>query len=209
MFQMGFREFVMTSPFVICTLLFFSVIMLAFALERIWFFVSEGKFDPRFWQRVAGVIRQGRVKEALALCEATGGLYAKLYKAGIESSHLSRTDVEDILIVKREEAQEALRRRLSVFGTFSFISPLLGLLGTVFGVIRAFHDLALSGSGGPTIMAAGISEALVATALGILVAVPSALLFNFFTVKVRKAMVLMNTYSQALLILLFPSKKEA
>ena len=208
MFHIGFKEFIMTSPAVIITLLTFSVIMFALALERFWFFHNNGRFDPSLWQRVAALLSQGRIKEAGTLCEAAPGLFAKLYEAGIESHHLSRMDADDILMVKREEVQEALRSGLAVFGTFSFTSPLLGLLGTVFGVIRAFHDLALSGSGGPTIMAAGISEALVATAVGIMVAVPSALLFNYFTIRVRKCMTLMNTYSQALLVLLYPTAKK-
>jgi biopolymer transport protein ExbB len=78
-----------------------------------------------------------------------------------------------------------LSRRVGLFGTASFISPLIGLMGTVLGIMRAFHDLAAAGAGGPAVVAAGISEALVTTATGIGVAVMSAVLYNYFTLSVR------------------------
>jgi biopolymer transport protein ExbB len=92
---------------------------------------------------------------------------------------------------------------LGVFGTLSFISPLLGLMGTVLGIMRSFHDLALSGSGGPTIVAAGISEALVTTVTGIAVAVPAAIIYNYFTNRLRNLMVRIDTFTSELVILLY------
>jgi biopolymer transport protein ExbB/TolQ len=71
------------------------------------------------------------------------------------------------------------------------------------GVIRAFRDLALSGSGGPTIVAAGIAEALIATAVGIGVAVTSALLYNFFTARVRSIVTQYDLLSQEVAILVY------
>jgi len=79
----------------------------------------------------------------------------------------------------------------------------LGLLGTVLGVIRAFRDLALSGSGGPTIVAAGIAEALIATACGIAVAVISAVLYNYFTTRVRSIVTQFDLLSQEVAILVY------
>ncbi|MBD3272694.1 MAG: hypothetical protein GF384_09190, partial [Elusimicrobia bacterium] len=85
-------------------------------------------------------------------------------------------------------------------------SPLLGLLGTVLGIMRAFHDMSIAGSGGPSIVAAGISEALITTVVGITVAIPSAILYNYFTFQLRAIMVKMNSYSQRLLVLLFEKR---
>jgi biopolymer transport protein ExbB len=110
------------------------------------------------------------------------------------------------MLIQKEELQEKLRKRLGIFGTLSFISPLMGLLGTVLGVLRAFHDLALSGSGGPTIVAAGISEALVTTVAGLAVAIPAAMLYNYFTFRLRAIIVDMNTYGQRLTMLLFAKR---
>jgi biopolymer transport protein ExbB len=87
--------------------------------------------------------------------------------------------------VHRQRYAMALTRRVGLFGTASFVSPLIGLMGTVLGIMRAFHDLSAAGAGGPAVVAAGISEALVATAFGIGLAVFSALLYNYFTLESR------------------------
>jgi len=73
----------------------------------------------------------------------------------------------------------------------------------VLGIMRSFHDLALSGSGGPTIIAAGIAEALVTTIAGIAVAVPSAITYNYFTTRLRNLMVRIDTFTSELIILLY------
>jgi biopolymer transport protein ExbB len=104
--------------------------------------------------------------------------------------------------------QALLNKRLSLFGTLAFTGPLLGLLGTVLGVIRAFRDLALSGSGGPTIVAAGIAEALITTAGGIFVAVISALLYNWFTAISRGKVQQFDQLTQELAILVYTGNAQ-
>jgi biopolymer transport protein ExbB len=121
----------------------------------------------------------------------------------IGSTHLSRADNEDLVQIAKENQLELLRRKLGLFSTLSFISPLVGLLGTVTGIMQAFSDLGRSGSGGANIVAAGISEALVATAAGIVVAVPCALFYNYFTIKMRGIGVRMNNHAHELIILLY------
>jgi len=127
----------------------------------------------------------------------------EIVKAGLNASYLSRIDAEDTMESYKERSQNLLKARLGVFGTISFIAPLLGLLGTVLGIMRSFHDLALSGSGGPTIIAAGIAEALVTTVAGIAVAVPSAIIYNYFTTRLRNLMVRIDTFTSELIILLY------
>lgn len=203
MLHLGLKEFVMTSPYVISTLMFFSVMMIAYAIERWWVFKTRGTFDQEFWQRISNFVIQGRLKDAVSLCEVTPTVYAEIFRAGIETSKFSRADSEDSMVIQKEECQEELRKRLGLFGTLSFISPLLGLLGTVMGIMRAFHDMSIAGSGGPDIVAAGISQALITTVVGIIVAIPSAVFYNYFTFKLRAVIVHMNSYSQRLLVLLF------
>lgn len=71
-------------------------------------------------------------------------------------------------------------------GTIAAAAPFIGLLGTVIGIIRAFRSLALSGGGGPQIVAAGIAEALVATAVGLMVAIPALVAYNYFSIRIRR-----------------------
>jgi len=95
-----------------------------------------------------------------------------------------------------------LERYLGVLGTLGNSCPFIGLFGTVVGIIKAFHDLAASGSGGPTVVAAGIAEALVATAGGLAVAIPCVMFFNYFSRKVKTMDVEMEAVSKRFLTIL-------
>jgi len=184
-------------------LLFSSLLVVAYSLERLWYYWRAGRINSRFLVEVKRLVRDGKVQEAVDYCDKQRGLVPEIVKAGLNASHLSRIDAEDTMENYKARSQNLLRARLGVFGTLSFISPLLGLLGTVLGIMRSFHDLALSGSGGPTIVAAGISEALVTTVAGIGVAVPAAIIYNYFTNRLRNLMVRVDTFTSELVILLY------
>lgn len=184
-------------------LLFASLLVVAYALERVWYYWRAGRINSRFLVEVKRLVRDGKIQEAVDYCDKQRGLVPEIVKAGLNASHLSRIDAEDTMESYKERSQNLLRARLGVFGTLSFISPLLGLMGTVLGIMRSFHDLALSGSGGPTIVAAGISEALVTTVTGIAVAVPAAIIYNYFTNRLRNLMVRIDTFTSELIILLY------
>jgi biopolymer transport protein ExbB len=83
--------------------------------------------------------------------------------------------------VELSQQKLLLERNLSILGTMAAIAPLIGLLGTVWGIMRAFHDMAATGSAAPTVVAAGVAEALVTTAAGLVVAVPALVLYNHFS----------------------------
>jgi len=203
MYGLTFIELMKTSIVVMPLLLFGSLMLVAYVLERSWYYWRAGRINSRFLVEVKRLVREGKVQEAVDFCEKHRGLVPEIVKAGLNASHLSRIDAEDTMESYKERSQNLLRARLGVFGTLSFISPLLGLLGTVLGIMRAFHDLALSGSGGPTIVAAGISEALVTTVAGIAIAVPAAIIYNYFTTRLRNLMVRIDTITSELIILLY------
>lgn len=207
MMQMGFKEWFMVNPPIISTILVFSVLLAAFTLERMWVFRVEAKFPKELWDRLVGLVRERKLRDAMALCEGTPGVFARVFRAGLEGALVSRLDAEDAMVIEKEEGQEILRKRVGLFGTISFISPLIGLLGTVLGVLRAFHDLAKSGSGGPSVVAAGISEALITTVAGLVVAVPAAMIYNYFNFRLRATLVEMNTFGQRLLLTVFGEKR--
>jgi len=194
---------VMKISIVIPILAFCSVIMVAYALERFWAFMRVGRLDGGVAERIKQCIRNGQTKEAIALCNKNQSFITHAMEVALNAAGFPREEMESIFALYRMKLQGLLNRHLNVFGTLSFIAPLLGLLGTVLGVIRAFRDLALSGSGGPTIVAAGIAEALIATACGIAVAVTSAVLYNYFTGKVRVTVQQFDLLSQEVAILVY------
>jgi len=203
MYGLTFIELMKTSIVVMPLLLFGSLMLVAYLLERSWYYWRAGRINSKFVVEMKRLLREGKVQEAVDCCDKQRGLLPEIVKAGLNASHLSRIDAEDTMESYKERSQNLLRARLGVFGTLSFISPLLGLLGTVLGIMRAFHDLALSGSGGPTIVAAGISEALVTTVAGIAIAVPAAIIYNYFTTRMRNLMVRIDTITSELVILLY------
>jgi len=193
---------------VIPILMICSIIMVAYALERFWAFMRVGNLDGSLSERIKQCVRQGQIKEAIALCGKNQSFITHSLEVALNAAHFPREEMESIFALYRMKLQALLNTHLAVFGTFAFIGPLLGLLGTVLGVIRAFRDLALSGSGGPTIVAAGIAEALIATAVGIGVAVTSALLYNYFTARVRTVVTQYDLLSQEVAILVYTGSEK-
>ncbi len=201
--EMGFMGIIRVNPAIIITLMVFSVVMLTCLLDRAIVYLSIGGWSQQYWEKLKSAIQAGRLHEARAICAQSSNVYARVFHTAISSTHLSRSDNEDMVQITKENMQEKLRKRLGVFATLSFICPLVGLLGTVTGIMQAFHDLARSGSGGANIVAAGISEALVATAMGILVAVPASIFYNFFTYRLKSIATRMNNYAQEVIIMIY------
>ncbi|MFH1282209.1 MAG: MotA/TolQ/ExbB proton channel family protein [bacterium] len=208
MINLGFKAFFMSSPIIMGILLVCSVGVVWFGLERFIYFAANSRFPKSLWKKLIPLVRDGKIQDAISVCSNNDSPYSRIFLAGLEKAHLSRADVEDSMTVQKEEVQELFRKRLGIFGTLSFVSPLLGLLGTVLGIYRAFHDLALAGSGGPTIVAAGVSAALLTTIAGICVAVPAAVIYNYFTFKLRSLIVGINARSQELVIYMFERGKR-
>lgn len=204
--ELGFMGILRVNPAIVGTMLVFSVMLLAFAIERIWYFLSYAGWSEEFWRKLKGAVQAGRLHEARGMLAQSTNVFARVFYTSINSAHLSRADCEDLVQIEKETNLERLRKRLGLFSTFSFISPLVGLLGTVTGIMQAFSDLGRSGSGGANIVAAGISEALVTTAAGIVVAVPAAILYNYFTYRLRSISVRMNNHSNELVILMYGDK---
>src|SRR5207302_8594662 len=193
---------------VIPILMICSILMVAYALERFWTFMKVGKLDGHLSERIKQCVRQGQIKEAIALSGRSQSFITHALEVALNAAHFPREEMESIFALYRMKLQGLLNKRLAVFGTLAFIGPLLGLLGTVLGVIRAFRDLALSGSGGPTIVAAGIAEALITTAAGIAVAVTSAVLYNYFTTRQRSIVQSFDLLSQEVAILVYTGSSK-
>ena len=205
MSTMNFFDLMSVSP-IMPVILITSIVLVAYLIERSWYYHRAGRISGKFIVEVKHYVKSGRIKEAIKFCEQNSGLLPQIVKSGLESSHLSRSDAEETMETYKIRSQNLLKKRLPIFGTLSFISPLLGLLGTVMGIARAFRDVALSGSGGATIIAAGVSEALYTTMAGIIVAIPAAIAYNYFTNRLQNIMVRIDTFTQELSIMLYSER---
>jgi biopolymer transport protein ExbB len=133
---------------------------------------------------IAKELRKGNIDRALAICRETDTPFSSVVCSGL--SLYGHDEVVVSNTMEREVTVETVRleRFTSIVGTIGSTAVYIGLFGTVLGIIRAFHDISKSGSGGINIVINGISEALVCTAAGLCVAVPAVIAYNYFVKKV-------------------------
>ena len=166
-------------------LLVLSILVVAQALERCYVFWFAQRLPTRLWEKVRDRLMEGDQAGALGMCRLATGTMGQALERLLTLHDPDTEKLIEAFQLYRQKLNMDLSRRVGFFGTASFISPLIGLMGTVLGIMRAFHDLSAAGAGGPAVVAAGISEALVTTAAGIGVAVMSAVLYNYFTLSAR------------------------
>lgn len=164
-------------------------------VERLMALARSSRESRTFAEKVPSLIDSWKLDEIAVLAESfKGSPLARLFVAIIRRYQrgLKQCDAAGALDLARNEAERAkealgadLRRGLGVLATTGSIAPFIGLLGTVVGIIAAFQGIASSGAGGIGAISAGIAEALIETALGLLVAIPAVLAFNYLTARIN------------------------
>ena len=168
-------------------LLFFSLLALTFIIERFIVF-SKAKINVNeFLTKIRKALLVNRnVKEAIKVCEQSRGPVASVMKAGLLRYGHTREDIEKTIENAALYELDRLERRMGVLATTANVAPMLGFLGTVTGMIKSFATLAEAGLTNPGAVAAGISEALLTTATGLIVAIPAQLAFNWYNTKITR-----------------------
>lgn len=174
------------SSWILYLLLGLSLAAVTIMLDRIWFYLQE---RPPKAQLAAAVAALGKGGAAAALAKLTD---ARSMEAAVARACLSHADdgvaaVEERKAGAIEQERARYERRLAFLGTLGNNAPFIGLFGTVLGIIRAFHDLAGNSLQGTQAVMSGIAEALVATGVGLLVALPAVAAYNIFTRQVERA----------------------
>jgi biopolymer transport protein TolQ len=170
---------------VIIVMLLMALASLFVTCERLVVFLRSKRASRRYAARVATSFSSGQLKSAAGSGDV--GYLGRVIEAGIKAFQTSPSrdeqfTVETVARALERQAQreiQLLKRGQGVLGTISSTAPFVGLLGTVMGIVTAFEQMAASGSGGLATVSAGIAEALVTTALGLLVAIPAVFAFNF------------------------------
>ena len=175
-----------------------SFLVLTIVFERVWRFRGLAVGTRELARKTIDALVQRDVDSARDLCEASEQPIAGIFLEAMRWRNVPLEDLERVLSTSRQEAAHELRRGLWIVGTIGSLAPYVGLFGTVIGIIHAFDGIASTGSGGLAAVSGGISEALVATALGILVAIPAVMAFNYFTGMLERFQVEMNTSSAQL-----------
>lgn len=167
-------------------LIFLSVISVAIVLERLWSLRNIGSTTLRLAESLLEVIGKGQRDMAIAICKQNsqcpaGRIFLNvLTRQRAEGFEAASALASEVLF---EETQN-FRKHLWILGTVASSAPFIGLLGTVVGIIKSFESMAIMGTGGFTVVAAGISEALVATALGLGVGIIAVIFYNYFQTRI-------------------------
>ncbi len=161
-----------------------SILVMAILLERVWRFRGTDQATRALTRDTIELLVRRDVDGARSLCEKSKASISELYLEAMRWKNIALEDLEGILSTSRHEMTSDLKRGLWVVGTIGSLAPYVGLFGTVVGIIKAFQSMAEHGAGGFEIVAAGISEALVATAAGLFVAIVALLFYNYLQVRV-------------------------
>jgi len=178
MYQYLVKGGILMIPILAC-----SIVGLAVFFERLWS-LRPGRIIPReLLRRSEDMVRRGQLDEAMALCRRSRSPMGRVVHAALKNAGQGREAIkETVQEVGRREAAH-LERYVGVLGTVANVSPLLGLLGTVSGMIKAFTVISVQGVGNPASLAGGISEALITTAAGLTVAIPTFVAYRYFIGK--------------------------
>ncbi len=194
---------------VVVILFIMSIWSLAVMIDRVLYFNAARKQSREFAPRVAGALKDGRLDEAIKLGDRSKKSHlAEVVTAGLQEFRsfgsggtITEEQVESSQrALERSEAivHAKLKRGLGGLATIGSTAPFIGLFGTVVGILDAFQKIATQKSSGIGAVAGGISEALVTTAFGLLVAIPAVMTFNYFTNKVEAFDVEMDNSSSEL-----------
>ena len=181
-------EFIIKGGPIMGLIILCSVMAFAVFLERMWH-LRNAKIDTKkFMQEISNKVKKNKVMEALDMCNMTKGPIARILKSGIMKYDRPRQDIKEAIEDAGVHEVPLLERNLGVLATIAHITPLLGLLGTVVGMLKAFQVIEEKAMSmvpvNPGDLAGGIWEALITTVAGLSVAIPTYVVYNYLVSRV-------------------------
>jgi biopolymer transport protein ExbB len=174
-------------PIILC-----SIGAAAIILERLWTLQDKRVVPPELTQKVRQLIEANQINDKVIAALEQNSALGKLLAAALINRHRSREVIMERLEDSGRHIVHELERFLSTLGTIAGVSPLLGLLGTVTGIIKSFNAIQAGGMGDPRALSGGIAEALIATAAGLCVAIPALISYRFLRGRVERIVVEME-----------------
>ncbi len=176
-----------------------SIVCIALILERA-FSLRRGKILPkRFFSEIDAMIAEKKFSEAAALCRTSDAPLAKILTAGFAVSNEEKKEIQEAFEMAGRRESSRLEQNLDLLGTLAAVGPLLGLLGTVTGMIRTFGVIRVIGVGDPLQLSGGIAEALLNTAGGLVVGIPALIAQRYFLRKVDRFILEMEEFAMTTL----------
>jgi biopolymer transport protein ExbB/TolQ len=179
-------EILQIGGFTMYILLFCSLLSVTIFLERIIYYRRRSRTDrEEFMSQIKKALDENQIEKAKEICRSDLSPIANIVHSGLEHHRDGGIAISNAMERSITIETAKLEQYTSIVGTVGNTAVYIGLFGTVLGIIRAFHDISATGAGGMNIVIAGVAEALVCTATGLLVAIPAVIVFNYFTKRVE------------------------
>ena len=183
---MNIWQLIKVGGFTMVVLLVSSVLSIAIILERLIAYRLKSKIKRKdFMLKIRQELKKRKLDPAIEICKNANAPFAQVVYAGLSFFDCSEKEISNNM--ERQVIIETiiLERLTPIIGTIGSIAVYIGLLGTILGILRAFHDVSITGSGGISVIIGGISEALSTTAAGLCIAVPAISAYNYFMKKIE------------------------
>ncbi|MCY3824989.1 MAG: MotA/TolQ/ExbB proton channel family protein [Nitrospinae bacterium] len=190
MFEFLARGGVLMIPLGVC-----SILALAIVLERTLNLRTKKIIQLDILQQVRDLVAENQVSDAMTLCRRYPSVMGRILLVTIANHDREREELRSVVEDAGRQEVTTLDRNLGALGTIAAIAPLLGLTGTVFGMIRTFAIISEKGIAHPSQLAGGISEALITTATGLVIAIPTLIFYNYFTNKADRLILEIEKHS--------------
>jgi biopolymer transport protein ExbB len=187
------------SPILI-VLILCSIVTLGFALERLSYFRKRGGNPDTTMRKALSAVQGGRFDEAVNHFQDLAHPLGPVAINTLNGFRRAPAEAEEIMYVMLNQQKLLLERNTGLLGTMAAVTPLIGLLGTVWGIMRAFQAMSAAGSAAPAIVAGGVAEALVTTAAGLVIAVPSVMLYNHFNRQLATMLAVAENHTRLLCV---------
>jgi biopolymer transport protein ExbB len=192
-------ELVVKGGIFMYPILFCSVVALAVFVERLWVLRTSRIIPRDFIRNIEELIRKKKLAEAIFLCQSNISSIAKIFLAGLKNTQKGMWLVKEAIEERGGREATILEKNVAVLATVANLTPLLGLLGTVSGMIKAFNAFSMHGMTNAAMLAGGIAEALITTATGLCVAIPTLVCHRFLRDKAKSLVFEMEESSIRLL----------
>lgn len=188
------RGGIVMIPLMLC-----SIIALGIIIERAIALRKKRVLIPEIVNLIETIHHPGDINLALSICQKNEGAFANIVQLGLENRHLAKDELKELITDQGRQETRSLEKGLSILETIAGIAPLLGLLGTVTGMIKVFTVISNVGLGQTQALSAGISEALITTVAGLSIGIPSLVLYNYFTDKAENLILDIEKFASKLL----------
>jgi biopolymer transport protein ExbB len=163
-----------------------SVLSVAIIAERMFYFWRQSRVKrPEFMEQLAGPLKRGNVGQAQETAEKVNTPFSRVACAGLKLFGDDEALISSAMDRQTTIETNKLEKHTAITGTIGSVAVYIGLFGTVLGIIRAFRDISMNGSGELNVVVNGIAEALICTAAGLVVAVPAVVFYNYFTKRIN------------------------